>query len=252
MYMRLWIIGSLLLSAGSARAEHVHSVESGGASTFGAGVTAIAASFDTMFYSGNYQGIVADLHWSNERFGAGVSAARYRVEENGARFYGFGDLVAHAQATLVGDHHHRAGLLAAVSVPIGDDRHGMGMGHAMAMPAAFVAGHIDRIALAATAGYSRAIGGDSEHDHGVWPIVEPMNFSELTWSARGEYAITPAVHGGVRFSGGVPIGSGDHRLVGALRVAWTNGRFTSAGELQAGLVGDPFTLRGVVSTALTF
>ena len=94
-----------LLSAGSARADHDHSVHHGGASAFGAGVTMVAASFDTMLYAGNYEGVVPALHWSNERFGAGVNVALYRLEKNGARVYGFGDLVAHAQATLVGNHN---------------------------------------------------------------------------------------------------------------------------------------------------
>jgi hypothetical protein len=252
MYMRLWIAGALLLSTGSARADHDHSVHHGGESAFGAGVAMIAASFDTMFYAGNYQGIVPAVSWSNERFGAGVNIALYRLEENGARFYGFGDLVAHAQATLVGNHQLATGVIASVSAPIGDERRGLGMGHPMLMPAAFVTWTIDRVALSATAGYSRAIGGDTDHDHGMWPIVEPMNLSELTWSASGDYAISRSVHAGARLSGGVPIGNGDHRIVGAARVAWASGRFTSGGELQAGLAGDPFTLRGVVSTAVSF
>jgi hypothetical protein len=252
MYMQYWIAGTLLLSAGSARAEHDHSVEHGGASAFGAGVTMVAASFDTMFYSGNYQGLEPALHWSNERFGAGINVALYRLEENGAQFYGFGDVVAHGQARLVGGHQLSAGVVAGVSLPSGDERHGLGMGHPMAMPALYVASTLDRVGLSATAGYSRAIGGDTDHDHGMWPIVEPMNLSELTWSAAGDYAFTPGVHGGARLSGGVPIGNGDHRAIGALRVAWASGRFTTAAELQAGLVGDPFILRGIVSTGMTF
>jgi hypothetical protein len=251
MYMRSWIAG-LLLTAGSAQADHVHAIDPVGASGFGAGVTMLAASFDTMFYAGNYQGIVPAATWSNERFGAVINVALYRLEENGAQFYGFGDLVAHGRATLVDNHEVAAGIVAAVSAPIGDELRGLGMGHPMAMPAGFVTWTIDRIALSSTAGYSRAIGGDTDHDHGMWPIVEPMNLSELTWSAAGEYAISRAVHGGMRLAGGVPIGNGDHRVIGALRLAWANGRFTTGGELQVGLVGDPFTLRGVVSTALSF
>jgi hypothetical protein len=86
----------------------------------------------------------------------------------------------------------------------------------------------------------------------MWPIVEPMNMQELTWSASGEYAIAKTVRAGARFSGGVPIGNGDLRVVGAVRAAWTSGAFTTAAELQAGIAGDPFNLRGVVSTALSF
>lgn len=253
MYMQLWIAGMLLLSAGLARADHSHTVDHGdGEHAFGAGVTMIAASFDQPLYSGNYQGIVPAAQWARGRFGVGVSAAMYRLYENGAEFYGFGDVVAHGQATLIGNHHRHAGLVAAVSAPVGDDRRGMGMGHPMLMPAVFGAVMIERIGLSATAGYSRALGGDTGHDHGMWPIVEPMNMQEFTWSATGDYAITPRIHGGARLSGGVPIGNGDTRVVGAVRGAWASGRFTTAAELQAGIAGDPFTIRGVVSTAVSF
>jgi hypothetical protein len=250
MYMRLWITG-VLLSPSSARAEHVHTVEPGD-SGFGARVTMLAASFDTMFYAGNYQGIVPAVQWSRERFAAGASIAMYRLEENGARFYGFGDVIVHGQATVIGDHHAHAGVVAAASAPIGDERSGMGMGHPKAMPAVFGGMHRGRVMLGATAGYSRAIGGDTDHDHGVWPIVEPMNLAEVTWSAAGDVAITREVNAGVRLSGGVPIGNGDNRIIGGLRAGWRSGRVSTAAELQAGLAGDPFTLRGVVSTALSF
>lgn len=254
MKVPLWI-AALLLSAGSARADHVHTMEhqgEGGGNAFGAGITMLAASFDTMLYGGNYQGILPAFQWSNDRFGAGVSAALYRIEENGALHYGPGDIVAHGQVALLREHHSSAGVIAAVSAPTGDERFGLGMGHPMAMPALFGVIGLDRLALSATAGYSRAIAGIGGHDHGMWPIVEPMNLQELTWSAAGEFAITPAVHGAARFSGGIPIGNGDNRVVGALRASWATGRVTSAAELQAGLAGDPFNLRGVVSTALSF
>lgn len=245
-------IAVLVLTASSARAEHSHAVDGGSASTFGASVTMLAASYDTTLYAGNYEGVVPGLHWSNKRFAAGTNLALYRLEKNGAASYGIGDLVVHGQAALITNEHLRAGVVAAVSAPVGDEQRGMGMGHPMVMPALFAQWSMDRTGAAATAGYSRAIGGDADHDHGMWPLVEPMNFSELTWSIAGDYAITPTVRTGARASGGVPIGDGDQRVVGTVRVAWGSGRLSTAGELQVGLVGDPFTLRGVVTTALTF
>ncbi len=254
MAMRLFLAGIVMLSAASARADHAHGVDHGAGDghAFAASVTMLAASFDQMLYSGNYQGVVPALHWSGGRFTAGASAAWYRIEENGAEVYGFGDVVVHGQATLVGDHHARAGVVAAVSAPVGDDLHGLGMGHAMVMPAVFGAWTTERLALAATAGYSRAITDLGSHDHGMWPIVEPMNMQELTWSAAGDVVIVPKVTGGARLSGGIPIGNGDTRVVGAVRVGWGAGRFTTTAEVQAGLAGDPFNLRGVLSTALSF
>jgi hypothetical protein len=174
----------------------------------------------------------------------------YRLDENGARFYGLGDLHAHGQARLVGSPAAYAGVIAGMSVPIGDDQHGLGMGHVMVMPAAFGTWTIDRMSFTGTAGYSRAIGGNSDHDHGPWPLVEPMLVSEFSWSASGDVAVARSVRAGARASGGVPIGSGDNRVVGALRVGWSGGRVTTAAELQVGLAGHPFT-EGAVSTALS-
>jgi hypothetical protein len=123
------------------------------------------------------------------------------------------------------------------------------------MPAGWVAWRHDRIALIGSLGYSRAlIHASSLHDHGMWPLVEPMNMSEVTWSGGGEVTIGDGVRAGAQVSGGVPIGilPGHDRVVGTLRAAWATGRVDTAAELQAGLVGDPFNIRGVVSTSLRF
>jgi hypothetical protein len=250
MFVRLAVAG-IVLAAGTARADHDH-VTRPDARAFGAGVTLLAASFETSIYAGNYLGVLPAVRWSNPRLALGASAALYRLDENGARSWGFGDVVVNGQATLVGDAELHAGVVAAVTVPVGDERHGLGMGHAMAMPALFAMWMPGRFAAMATAGVSRALAEHTGHDHGMWPIVEPMNFQELTWSTAGEYALAPHVNSGLRVSGGAPIGGGAHRVVGAVRVGWTGGRFASAAELQAGLAGDPFIVRAVVSSAVSF
>jgi hypothetical protein len=222
-------------------------------SVFGAGVGLVAGSFDTMTYGGNYQGVIPALQWAYSRFGIAASTALYRLEENGARFYGLGDLMVHGQIGIAHNAHGSVGLLAGVMVPIGDDQHGMGMGHVMAMPAAYGTWAFDHIMLTGMAGYSRAVGAGMLHDHGPWPLVEPMLVSEVSWSAGADLLAAPTVRVGGRVSGGIPVAaSGATRVIGALRVAWHSGRIDSAAELQAGLAGDPFTVRGVVSTALSF
>ena len=252
--MRSWIIFVMLGSA-PALAQHHPEADSDEhhASSLGAGVMMLAATYQTMFYAGNYEGVVPSFGWSNERFAAGVSAAFYRLEENGAAIYGLGDVVVHGQATIVGNREARAGVLAAVSLPVGDGMRGLGMGHFMVMPAAFGAWTIDRVELVATAGYSRAF-GMGDHDHGPWPIVEPMNREELTWSAGASLAVTDEIHAGTRVSGGIPLldPMGVNRVIGALRAGWGRGRVSTGAEIQAGIAGHPFIVRGVVSTALSF
>ena len=65
--------------------------------------------------------------------------------------------------------------------------------------------------------------------------------------------MTPTITTGVRAAGGLPTGDGGSaRAIAAGRVAWRKGRIDSAFEVQAGLVGDPFNVRGVASTMLSF
>lgn len=256
MRVGVWIAAGLLAGASPARADHHHDMQmhdGGGRSVFGAGVGLVAGSFDTTIFAGNYQGILPNVQWAYSRLGLSVSAAMYRLEENGATFYGLGDLLVHGQVGIARNEQGSVGLLVGVMAPIGDDQHGLGMGHVMAMPAAYGTWIVDRLSLTATAGYSRAVGAGMDHDHGPWPLVEPMLVSELSWSAGADLLAAANVKAGARVSGGIPIDAmGGTRVIGALRVVWHAGRVDSAAEIQAGLVGDPFTVRGVVSTALSF
>ena len=251
--MKGWFAAATLAAfAGSAHAEHNH-MDHQAAREFGAAVALVAASFDTMFYVGNYQGVLPTVQWSRPKYGVAASASVYRIEENGAEYYAPGDVLVHGRFMLVGDTHRSAGLIAGVSAPTGDARHGTGMGHPMVMPAMYGVAAVDRFTVNATLGYSRALGGAMDHDHGSWPIVEPMLISEISWSAGGDVAVTPAASIGLRFAGGIPAGSsGNTRAQGGVRLAWRAGRVASTAEIQAGLAGDPFTVRGVVSTALSF
>lgn len=262
MFVRMSIC-ALLAATPAVHAEHHHAMEhhhgegdAAGAdpSAFGADVSLVAASFETMTYVGNYQGVIPALRWANDRFGVGANASMYRLEKNGAAVWGAGDVMVHGQVTLVGDDRAQAGIVAGVSAPLNNGTSGLSMGHAMIMPAAFGSWTHGRVTLAGTAGYSRALVADmGEHDHGPWPLVEPMNMAEVSWSAGGDYAIVPNVRAGLRASGGIPlVDTGHNRIVGAARVGWRTGRVENAAELQAGLAGDPFTVRGVVSTALSF
>lgn len=252
-------IAALVATTSVSYAEHHHGMEhhhgegDEDRSSFGADVSLVAASFETMSYVGNYQGVIPALRWASARFGAGANVSMYRLEKNGAAVWGAGDVMIHGQVTLVGNMHAQAGIVAGVSAPLGNETSGLSMGHVMIMPSAFGSWTSGRVTLAGTAGYGRALGEMSGHDHGPWPLVEPMNMSEVMWSAGGDYAIVPAVRAGLRASGGIPlVDAGDNRIVGTARVAWRTGPVENAAELQAGLAGDPFTVRGVVSTALSF
>jgi hypothetical protein len=251
----------LVATTTAAHADHHGmAMETGSdtASSYTASVALVAASFSPsqtadMAYGGDYEGVAAGADWAMDRYAAGVSWAYYRLLRNGAEQYGIGDLVVHGQVAVVARHDVSAGAVVALSAPTGNEVHGFGMGHPMAMPALYAAWHDGRVELAASFGYSRAL-ASGNHVHGMAPLVDPMNMSELSWSAGGTIAVAAGVRVGLGASGGVPVGSlpGVDRVIGAARVAWGSARVETAAEVQGGFDGDPFNIRGVVSTALRF
>jgi hypothetical protein len=259
MRVPFWIMAALALGAfapGTARAEHDHGgghhhpVET--VSSFGAGVGLVAATYDTEVYVGDYQGVLPTVSWMRGRFGASAAVGAYRLVENGLTRYGVSDVVLSPQATLVERKGAIFGVALPVSLPTGDRYGGFGMGHMMVMPAAWASAPIGPVRVGGSVGYARAIGGEAHHDHGSWPLVDPMNLQELTWTANAYVPLARALQAGVKMSGGVPIGDGRNRASGGVRVIWTQGQVETAFEVQAGFAGDPFIVRGLVESAVHF
>jgi hypothetical protein len=255
MPWQIAVVASGLCAPALAFADHHHDA---GAPTpqdddhaFAASLSLVMADFDNTTYAGNYEGIVPGLQWAYGRLAVGATLPMYRLEENGRTTNGLGDAVGQARMMIGETEHLRGGISVAVSAPTGDAETGFGMGHVMVMPAAFGAWSLGRVVLAGSAGPSFAL-DSMGHDHGPWPLVEPMNERELTWSASGDTELGADFRAGARLTGGIPFGSGNERVSAGVRVGWNRGRVTTAAELQAGIAGDPFTLRGVVETALRF
>lgn len=252
-------VACLLACGGIAHADH-HDMarpDGDGESSFSAGVSVLTATFspslaDQMYYEGSYQGVIPSLRWAMDRYGASLSWAYYWLDRNGASYNGVGDLVAHGQAALLVTHDAQAGAMLSASWPTGAETFGLGMGHPMLMPAVWGTWRLDRVELSGSAGYSWAVASGG-HVHGMQPLVEPMNMSELTWGAAADVAVGGGVRLGARLAGGVPIvQAGDDRMIGAVHAAWGVHRIDTAAELQVGLLGDPFNIRAVLSTALRF
>jgi hypothetical protein len=254
MTVRIPIALAIVLACAPAYAQHDHGGHEhiDAARPFAATVALVAASFDTMLYLGNYEGVIPSVSWADGRFSAVVSGSAYRLEKNGAAFYGAGDVGVHGAARILRRGASSVGVAFAASLPTGHESHGLGMGHPMLMPAVVGEWSTSRVHVGASVGYSRAIGGGSHEGHGAWPIVAPMSPSEISWSAGADVRIGHAVSAGARSAGGVPLGSGEARAMVAGRIAWQASRVETAVEVQVGVAGDPFNLRGVVSTALSF
>jgi hypothetical protein len=245
-------------AAGVARADDMAGMamaeSSGDRSAYGAGVALVAASYDTTYYLGSYEGVVPSASWSRGAWSAMAMVGIYHVLENGLDVYGVGDAMASGSLTLVDAGELRAGLTFAASAPTGSMDKGLGMGNAMVMPSAWATRRFGRLAIAASAGYTRALGDLDGQEHGLWPIVEPMNMQELAWRAAASVQIRPRLALGAYASGGVPIAvpMGAEHAIAALRAVWTGPRLVTAAELQAGVAGDPVSVRGVVETSVTF
>jgi len=254
-WTRTLLVAGLLVSR-QGRADHDQHIPLSAEDppSFGASVSLIAARFDTMLYGGDYQGVIPAMSWSRGRIELSAGLPLYRVQKNGRVVLGLGDAVAVARYALV-QRPWRAGVGLALSAPTGDRGDGLGMGHAMVMPAAWATRASGPFTAGASVGYGRAIAAGSGHDHGAWPLVDPMTLQEVTWAASGELALVRSrrVRIGARVSGAIPFGAtGDPRVIGATRIGWTAGRVNTGFELQVGLAGDPFTVRGVVETMLAF
>jgi hypothetical protein len=254
-HMRPWLVVIGILASASARADHQHGMITGAGTgtTVSAGLSLVAAAFETMTYGGDYQGVIPAMRASHGRFAIAGSIGMYRLHENGRELFGAGDAVVHGQARLFSRGRAAAGVALAVSAPTGDHLVGFGMGHPMLMPATYAQWSNGEVSVDGSVGYGRAIGGTQSHEsHGMWPLVEPMNLAEVTWTASGDITLARGLRTGARFSGAVPTGDGDTRVIGGFRVLWNEGRVDTAFEIQAGVAGDPFSLRGVLETALRF
>jgi hypothetical protein len=242
-----------------ARAEHDHGAASSGAqsgdgSELSIGVALEAAEFDNVTYAGSYQAVTPSAGWVRGRFGASATIGLYHLDENGHGAYGLGDTMLAGHAAIVDGDAVKAGVALHVMAPTGSELEGFGMGHTMVMPSAWATWRTHPLTLLASAGYGRALValGGGQHNHGPSPLVDPMNLQELTWSAGADLDVGHRIRVGARALGGIPIGTGTTRVIGGGRLAWGTPRVSTAFELQLGLAGDPFTIRGVAETSLRF
>ncbi|HEX8109297.1 MAG TPA: hypothetical protein VF516_16305 [Kofleriaceae bacterium] len=243
------------LMPGVARADHDMAAMSANhqdASELSVGLSVEAAEFDTTYYVGSYQGVAPSLGWMHGRFGASAMIGLYHLTENGLSTYGAGDAMLGGMATVVDGEALHAGVALHVMLPTGSELDNLGMGHMMATPSVWATWRSAPLIVSVSSGYGRALAGLGGHNHGMMPLVDPMNMQELTFSAAADLDLGHGLQLGGKTLGGVPIGTGQTRVIGGGRLAWGTPRVSTGLEVQVGLAGDPFTVRGVVDTALRF
>jgi hypothetical protein len=262
-------VGITWAAAPPARADHEHHHHHEPAGSTGAAAPAptdavdllvgvVGARYESRLYDGDYQGASLGASWRRGRFGVAAGVAAYRLTRNGQVLYGLGDLMFHGDVALIERDAAAAGVMLGVSAPTGDDRKGLGMGHVMIMAAGWATWRpAGPLTLNANAGYGRVLGSagaHAEHGGGSWPLVDPMGASELTFGASADVAVADAIAIGAVTAGAiaVPRDDGDDRLTAGVHVIVAAGRFTTTAAIGAGLVGDPYELRGTLSTAVRF
>lgn len=222
---------------------------------FVASLALVAANYDAPLFQGDYQGAIAGAGWHSKRLGLSVSVPLYRLRKNGLAIEGVGDAMLHLHVTAVASATAGAGFTLMVSAPTGNDKTGLGMGHVMAMPGTWAVWSSSRYSVAGMLAFQRALGSanvHSAHATAMWPLVEPMNASEVAGSVTAMVALARPLAIGAHADAAVPTGDGTQRLSLGLRAVWVSGRTETTAGIDRGMIGQPFGLRGTLATSVRF
>lgn len=257
------VAGLALGAPATARAqhEHHHGHEPAGAGEaaavrprpFELGVALTAARYDQDLYAGDYVGASLSAGWRRGRLGVRAALPMYHLRKNGASVDGVGDVALGVDVVAYQRGALTAGVGLGATLPTGAQMTGLGMGHVMLMPMAWLGHDRARGGIMVSAGWCGALGAEAaHHDHGPWPLVEPMSASELMAEVRGEVRLGRGLRATARADVAVPLQGDPTRALVAAGGAWHRAGTVFGAELAAGLAGDPFTLRAQVTSALHF
>jgi hypothetical protein len=221
--------------------------------------SAFAASYGTGAYVGEYQGGALFGSYALWRLQLSASLPYYRIVRNGLSERGLGDVFTSLRATLLERElspidHVQLGLDLAQTLPSGDRIKGLGMGHVMLMPGLFARLMHGRTTLELGLAYGRALASGSAHDHGPWPLVNPMNLGELEHSVSALYRVTDWLIGSARLHGAVPIADkhGAAREIIGLGALAQIGPAELSLEQELPLAGNPIRSRTTVRVGASF
>lgn len=242
--------GPLLLAArvSGAQSCHVELPQELRESTLRFTLREESARFQSSRYEGYYEGLQLGGGVARRWLSVGATISAYRIVRNGLPDRGFGDLGVHSRGTLLGGDGDLAyaGLAVAVTLPTGDARADLGMGHAMLMPGVWATAQLKQLLVSAQVTYAKALTGKAAHHHGgAGPLVAPMSSSELEATLAATLPIYPGVEP-LRIKAGIagaqPVFSDGaaarlNSLVGLL----LGNRVKTSIELQLPIAGEPAT-----------
>jgi hypothetical protein len=255
--------GIALPQRAAAQSCHSPSLRPTDGLAYRASLTGTLGSFSTAATRGEYQGWFATFTFTHPWFLAEVSLPTYRIAQTGSHAYGLGDLALtlrgqffRSKPSVNGANGASDGAIIAgpeltSTLPTGDMDKGLGMGHVMLMPGAFVSWQRAGFAVIAQVAYGRALQfGSHAHMHmDPAPIVNPMNRSELSHAIGASAALHEHLRVTARLIGAVPWfdHGGAAREIVAPGLQVIAGMFDAALELQLPVVGKPFDSRTIAT-----
>jgi hypothetical protein len=259
--LRVWLLACMVCGwAGPARGQSCHMPNLGARSADRLRVagSALFATYRGPDDAGEYQGYFVSAAYTHPWFFAELHLPYYRLVRDGSVEHGPGDVALDLRGTVWRPAPELAlGLELAGTFPSGDAAHGLGMGHVMLMPGAWLGWERSSVRVLAQLAYGRMLGdaASSYHDHGgPAPLVNPMNRSELEHAFAVSYAFAEYLFAGGRLLGAVPVAyrNGSAREIAGLVFGARFAPLELAIELQFPLVGAPFTARTAVTVAAIF
>ena len=163
-----------MLAAPHVRAQtcHAASLRPTNGLTYRVAVSGLFGNFENadMGGRGEYQGILATLAITHPWFAAEVTVPGFRIAQTGSHAYGPGDVLVSARGNLARSANDVfiAGPELAATLPTGSMQDGLGMGHVMLMPGAFVRWQQAGYSIIAQLSYGAALSsGDHAHHMGL-------------------------------------------------------------------------------------
>jgi hypothetical protein len=217
------------------------------------------ARFESSRYEGHYQGLVLRGSMTRGWFFATAALPAYRIVRNGLAERGLGDVLLHAQAELVSTTNDatRGGVALSATLPTGEARDDLGMGHPMLMPGVWVTVSVDDLLVGAHISYAKSLTGDDAHHHGAMgPVVAPMSSSELEATLSASVPIHPSVSllrllAGA--DGAVPVfEEGGAARTNAMVGVLLGSRVRSSVELHLPIAAEPSVVKLVIDLSVVF
>jgi hypothetical protein len=229
--------------------EHAHGhAHAADGAAYGVGVQVEAASTVIDGTAAAFQGVALHAHVHVGRFALEAHAPAYRLAHAQGTERGLGDVGVAGWIRLYQRRALAIGAGVPVGIPTGDEHRGLGMGHVMLMPTAFVVGRRGLATVTAAAGYHHAI-DPAEHPvggiHGS--VVSPMADRELAAATRATWWVAPALGAVAEAAVAIPLDEAPTRAAAGVGAHLRHGRVDIHAIVQLGLAGDPFRARGVLA-----